>query len=161
GLGFGWATFWPWWALGWAARFAARAGAAAGAARLVVIPWRAAARPPASSTELWVGCAALAFGAVVAVANRRSGRAIAAIALASPVEQGTFAVVQGGSVLVNHHWRDRAQRYALDLVAVSAVHGRTLRWRAHLLDDFRAFGRPVCCPIAGTVVEAVDGHDDG
>jgi murein DD-endopeptidase MepM/ murein hydrolase activator NlpD len=161
GLGYGLATVWPWWTLGWGARDLARLGALAGALRLAVIPWMSATRPPYSSEALWTGIAMLVLGFVIALQNRRAGRRTSAITLQSPLTDGTFAVVQGGSAWVNHHARHRSQQFALDLVKVTAWRGRSRRWLPQAFDDYRAFGDPVVAPIAGTVVAATDGIDDG
>lgn len=63
---------------------------------------------------------------------------------------GEWVVQTGGnSVLINHHYPLRQQRYALDL-AVPYSHNDAVR--RETLWDFPAFGMPVTSPVTGEVV---------
>lgn len=67
---------------------------------------------------------------------------------------GTWRVYWGGRTInENYHAVDRAQRFALDLVAVED--GATHRGEGRALEDYHCWDRPILAPAAGTVVAVV------
>jgi hypothetical protein len=78
-----------------------------------------------------------------------------------PLAGGRFLVVQGGSnPMLNYHNTHRAQRYALDIVAMDDFGRRAAGISPQQLDLYVIDGAPVRSPCAGEVVEAVDGIPD-
>ena len=80
------------------------------------------------------------------------------IAIAFPL-QGKWSVGQGGaSVLTNTHISYMGQRYALDLVKVGPD-GKCFRDGQHL-ENYYSWRQPVCAPLSGMVIEAVETYAD-
>ena len=80
--------------------------------------------------------------------------------IANPTEI-SLCIVQGGySSILNHHWRNLSQRFALDLVGLDSL-GRRAKWiHPLLMEDYFCFGVDVMSPISGVVVLARDGCAD-
>ncbi len=86
----------------------------------------------------------------VALAGRRAREET--VALNFPLDDGWFYVGQGGSTAtVNYHVVNRTQRYALDIVALSAWGNRGVRFRPRSLKEYSSYGRPVYAPCNGRV----------
>jgi hypothetical protein len=78
-----------------------------------------------------------------------------------PLRDGRYYVAHGGnSLLVNYHNVNRAQRYALDIVAIDATGLRARGVYPSDVSRYQIFGKRVYSPCDGTVVEAVDGLPD-
>lgn len=74
-----------------------------------------------------------------------------------PLAGGWFYVGQGGAAtIVNHHYRFPAQRYALDVLALSNLGVRARGLYPRELDRYVIFDHPVLSPCDGEVVAAVD-----
>ncbi len=162
----------PWWApYGFGAALAAAAGAGV---------WRR--RPFASALPMtWGARTAVALFVVLGVASTyfiavalrsRTAPPEPSVALAFPLESGTYLVVNGGNdINTNAHlmtldaripkFRDwRGQSYGVDIVKLDAL---GLRARGVLPADpkaYRIYGARVLAPCAGQVLMAVDGLPD-
>lgn len=80
------------------------------------------------------------------------------VRLAFPLQDGRYYVAQGGaSLLLNHHHRHRAQRYAVDVVELNALGARARGIYPRRLESYGVFAEPVSSPCSG-VVERVVGH---
>jgi hypothetical protein len=83
------------------------------------------------------------------------------VELAFPLQDGFYYVGQGGNnVLVNYHNVSRAQKYALDIVALNAAGLRARGFYPAELERYVIYGAPLYCPCDGEVVAAVDGLPD-
>ena len=101
------------------------------------------------------------FAPVAVAALRGHATPAGAIELASPFGAGRFVVVQGGDdPSINQHWPVRAQRHAIDVVAVNAAGFGLCARRTGTLEDHVAYGAPVVAPCTGTVRTARDDHPD-
>jgi hypothetical protein len=84
-----------------------------------------------------------------------------AIELRFPLRDGWYYIGHGGdSRIVNYHNPIRAQRYALDIVALNAAGARARGLYPRALDDFVILGKTVQSPCDGRVIQAVDGLPD-
>lgn len=89
------------------------------------------------------------------------GASGAAVDVSSPLGAGQYVVLHGGDHEgVNHHVRVRAQRHALDILALNAAGFRAGGLAPAQLSEYVIYGRPVLAPCAGEVVIARDGLDD-
>lgn len=77
-----------------------------------------------------------------------------------PLGPGNWAVFAGGVRRPNHHWPSRAQRYALDLVALRPSGARAVGWLPRRLEAYAIYGAEVLAPADGEVCAAVDGEPD-
>jgi len=100
----------------------------------------------------------LAFLALGAYAGRRVP-AVPALELAPPLE-AAYVWNGGVSPLLNAHYPSRAQRYALDLVALDRWGRRAAGVYPLRLEAYRVYGAPVLSPCDCRVVAAADGHPD-
>lgn len=83
-----------------------------------------------------------------------------AASLPLPLDSGPWYVVQGGPTgLTNHHAGATGQRHGVDLVLLGRD-GRSFSGDQRDNRSYHAFGRQVLAPVAGEVVEAVDGLPD-
>ncbi|HEY7789136.1 MAG TPA: hypothetical protein VIC33_01365, partial [Vicinamibacterales bacterium] len=156
-------TVWSWVGNEWPYVFAALYVAA-----LVVLilrvrqaPWWPSGRPGA-----WTQIAVLAFVVLifgiqnVAVARARSVSG-PGVELTFPLRGGRFEIVQGGnSRLLNHHYGEPGQRFALDIVALGPRGFRAHGLRPAALDQYQVFDMPVFAPCAGQVIDLHDGIPD-
>jgi Peptidase family M23 len=84
-----------------------------------------------------------------------------AIDLQFPLKDGTFLVAHGGSESAsNMHAYDKAQRYGLDIVKLTAAGTRARGLFPSDLTRYAIWGADVLSPCDGTVVKAVDGLPD-
>ena len=84
------------------------------------------------------------------------------IELASPLRDGKFVVLHGGSgKWVNGHFFVRPQNYAIDVVGLNGFGMRapSIAGGANL-NDYVIFGESVYSPVNGKVILVVDGFDD-
>ncbi|MDA0369279.1 MAG: M23 family metallopeptidase [Proteobacteria bacterium] len=82
-----------------------------------------------------------------------------AIDLSFPLSGGPYYVGGGGnSRWINNHQASQPERFALDIVKLSASGRAAGNGDATSLARFEIFGEPVHSPCDGTVVVAVDGH---
>jgi peptidase M23-like protein len=105
--------------------------------------------------ELVVACALLAYTG--------SGylHGDAPVRLALPLRHGRYYVGQGGnSFLLNHHHRNRAQRYAVDVVALNGIGARASGIHPSELERYVIFGETVYSPCGGSVAAVADGLPD-
>ena len=85
-----------------------------------------------------------------AVEGRRAG--VGTIALEFPLRDGYFHIGQGGSTAaLNYHTVNRTQRYALDIVKLTAWGNRASRLRPQCLDEYASYGAAVYTPCAGRI----------
>jgi hypothetical protein len=81
--------------------------------------------------------------------------------LASPLGAGRFIVVQGGNhSLINHHAPHRAQRHAIDIVALNAGGFRVAGILPDDPRDYVVYGLSVVSPCDGAVISVRDGLPD-
>jgi hypothetical protein len=82
------------------------------------------------------------------------------VPVACPIGGGWVGVAQGGGRAINHHWRDRGQRYAVDLIRIRRFTPRVRRPLPRRLDDFLSYRAPVLSPVSGRVISVTDGVDE-
>lgn len=80
--------------------------------------------------------------------------------IASPSAQLLYVFQGGNTILVNHHWKHPAQRYALDLVSLSTSGRRARGFFPKVLSAYFCFGMPLLSPLAGTVVHVENERPD-
>jgi hypothetical protein len=96
---------------------------------------------------------------IFALLGRRSGGST--IELSFPLRSGSYMVAQGGrSRVVNHHARNRAQRYAIDLVKLGSLGIRAAGLYPVSLKKYTIFGEQVRSPCEGIVLSAIDDLPD-
>ncbi|HEV8480172.1 MAG TPA: M23 family metallopeptidase [Candidatus Eisenbacteria bacterium] len=84
-----------------------------------------------------------------------------ALQLAFPLRGGTFVVGQGGgSAVINHHYPHRSQRFALDILALSAAGVRARGLYPRDPERYAIWGAEVVSPCDGTVVAVADEFPD-
>lgn len=109
---------------------------------------------------LWMaGAAGIVAGAWLLVVPRHPEEAVGRLELGWPLAPGRYVVIQGGEAPYNHHAAVAAQRYALDITAVTGVTGR--RADGLMPSDlaaYRIYGTEVLAPCDGTVVLTQDGR---
>lgn len=123
----------------------------------------------------WLTLAARGVGALLAVgvalyALSGQRRPANAVALAFPLDAGSYLVANGGAnSLVNAHLETltlerarpyRGQSYGVDLVALDRWGRRAKGLAPADPAAYVIFGRPILAPCAGEVLEAVDGLAD-
>jgi Peptidase family M23 len=106
--------------------------------------------------------------ALYAISGRRAPAATMDVAF--PLRQGTYLVVNGGSIeLLNAHLMTlvgerfrayRGQSYGVDIVRIDAWGRRATGLQPRDPADYRIFGDSVFAPCAGRVVEVLDGLRD-
>ena len=151
-IGFGW----RWLPLGAAA--AAVLWSARQARTRPVLPPRAGRRFAHTTAR---GAAAVVVGILLLHLHIARNAPTGAVDLAFPLEQGRYAVIQGGvSRVLNHHRTVRAQAHAVDLVALNR-HGRRAQgvWPERL-EAYEIFDREVVAPCDGVVSGTSDGAPD-
>lgn len=78
-----------------------------------------------------------------------------------PLVDGRFIVGHGGnSTIVNYHNSNRAQRYALDILALDGMGRRATGFQPKEMDAYVIYGAPVTSPCDGEIVEKRDGLPD-
>lgn len=76
-----------------------------------------------------------------------------AVELAFPLHGGEFLVTQGGNTsALNHHFGNRAQKFALDIVETDRFGFRASALLPSELTQYAIFDRPVYAPCRGTVI---------
>ncbi len=106
----------------------------------------------------WQSCIACVF--VLVLIDGLAGRFPPSRAsdLHFPLEEGAYAVLQGGNSLVTnpfHHWFP-SDRYGLDLVKLNALGNRARGISPAGLSDYESYDVAVHSPCSGIVEEAVD-----
>jgi len=156
--GAGWAS------LGWYTRWVLVAVslplwlvAALGARGVPVWPQRL--RGWASGVGALLAC--LLFVSSFAQLAASPGAAAAPVRVQNPLPAGDYLVLHGGDhEAVNHHVQVRAQRHALDIVALNGAGFRARGLAPAELAAYAIYGTPVLAPCAGEVLVARDGLDD-
>ncbi len=83
-------------------------------------------------------------------------------AMALPLTGGKWFVVWGGDTAASNggHFKDRAQKYAIDLVG-AGEDGKSFKGNGKRNEDYHCFGRNILAPADGVVIEVIDGvHDN-
>ncbi|CDN51669.1 M23 family metallopeptidase [Neorhizobium galegae] len=81
--------------------------------------------------------------------------------LASPLGAGRFMVAHGGNhSLINYHASNKAQRHALDIVALNAGGFRAAGILPDELEDYAIYGVAVVSPCDGAAIGVRDGLPD-
>ena len=128
-------------------------------ARVRTRPWNRAAS--ILRTHGFTAAMAIFFLALTAKALSGYGYRETAIDLTFPFGPGTYYVGQGGSTtLINNHYGNRSQRYALDIVALDAFGARAEGLMPTALADYVIFGREVKSPCTGVAISIHDGIAD-
>jgi hypothetical protein len=124
--------------------------------------WRSPGSPNGWVSLVSNAALALFFGALIVLAAQGFGYGnTRAAELSFPLEEGVYYVGQGGdSPLLNYHNTDRAQRFALDLVKLTAAGTRASGIYPPEPSRYAVFGAEIRSPCAGRVGEAVDGRPD-
>lgn len=79
------------------------------------------------------------------------------ISLSFPLKQGTYYIAHGGnSSLVNHHYKNQAQRFGLDIVKLNGWGVRARGLYPHELNRYEIFGEQLYSPCNGEVVKITD-----
>jgi hypothetical protein len=80
------------------------------------------------------------------------------VLLSSPL-RGVSCVVQGGnSLIINHHFSLKSQRYAVDLFKVAETEEQVRQWK--LLEGDVSFGQTIYSPCDGRIAHIEDSHPD-
>lgn len=80
-----------------------------------------------------------------------------AIALSFPLRGGFYYVGGGGNNrFINNHQAHEPQKFALDIVRLTALGNRASRPLPRELEHFAIYGDTVYSPCSGTVIQAVD-----
>jgi hypothetical protein len=135
----------------------------------VLLAWRRSRRRPMSVAQQWRRWVPVAFMGVLAVYflggiatglwARRAPQE--SVALQFPLREGWFHVGHGGNhVMLNAHQVVPSQRFAVDIVALSAGGWRARGLRPLELPDYYIWGAVVHSPCDGMVVHVVDGLPD-
>ncbi len=86
---------------------------------------------------------------------------LGAVNLDFPLKEGKFCIIHGGSnKTINHHNTVMAQKFALDIVQINNLGLRIKNWRAKKVDDFHIYGSIIYSPCDGTIIEAIDHHEN-
>lgn len=124
-------------------------------------PWSAPASAPLWRTQLPTLVSALGFGLVLVYVVAGFAPAGTPKELAFPLAGGRFVVVQGGQrTLLNHHHPHPSQRFAADIVAISAAGFRAPGLQPDQASRYTVYGLEVRSPCAGTVKALRDGLPD-
>lgn len=137
-------------------------------AGLVVTLWRWPGQPwlPRRRWSAWTSLATKGFVAAVfaslfatSLAGLRSPGQAARISM--PLERGEYIVLNGGSTAaLNRHNAVQAQRYALDVLALTDGGRRASGLMPPAMGDYAIYGRAILAPCAGTVLTTADGAPD-
>jgi hypothetical protein len=130
--------------------------------------WRMGGAPLLPPQKLaWAGIAATwlatAFTgvALVEVLEGTQPKDAEPVELVFPLGPGEIYVTHGGaSAALNHHYGVKAQRYALDLVALDDLGRRADGMFPTTTAAYEIYGAPVRSPCDGRVTLATDGLDD-
>lgn len=123
----------------------------------------AAEEPPAESPmrhlmKILIG---LFFGGVAIGVIRAHAVPPGTIELQFPLRDGSFLITHGGSDnAANQHAYDKAQRYGLDIVKLTAAGTRARGLYPKELQRYAIWGAPVVSPCDGTVLRVRDGLPD-
>ncbi len=120
---------------------------------LVAVSWVPRRRPLGLVTALVVALGAFSCWQLVKLAVPAKSE----VALAAPLTGEWLVHTGGNSVLVNHHYALRQQRYAIDLAMPYSRGEGTTR---DAVEDFPSFGAPVLAPGDGRVVRVDDSRPD-
>ncbi|MGG6270560.1 M23 family metallopeptidase [Leptolyngbya sp. AN03gr2] len=83
------------------------------------------------------------------------------ISLSFPLKQGTYYVAHGGnSSLVNHHYENQAQRFALDIVKLNGWGVRAKGLYPSELNKYEIFDDELYSPCNGEIIKITDGLPD-
>lgn len=107
-------------------------------------------------------CAATMAGVFYGLRRYASPRpAIAPLEITPPLAPGVYFVGQGGNgSLLNYHFTNDSQRYAVDILRLNRASLRAWGFFPRNLRRFAIYGTPVLSPCDGTVTAAVDGLPD-
>ncbi|MGH9506579.1 MAG: M23 family metallopeptidase [Terriglobales bacterium] len=84
-----------------------------------------------------------------------------AMDIGPPLGPGTYFIGQGGNgSLVNYHFTNESQRYALDILRLNRASLRGWGFFPRDLGRFAIYGAPVLSPCDGTITAALDGLPD-
>jgi hypothetical protein len=112
-----------------------------------------------AAVAVWAVAVALAVR--VALERRHRLDATTSVPLSLPLDPGSWYVLQGGGRWINHHAHVPDQRGAVDLVKLRPDGSRSPGFGAHPDPaGYAAYGTLLTSPCAGTVLQAVDGHED-
>ncbi len=106
----------------------------------------------------WQSCIACVYALVLIDALAGRFPPNRASDLRFPLQEGAYAVLQGGNSLVTnpfHHWFP-SDRYGLDLVKLNALGNRARGVSPEDLNDYESYDVAVHSPCSGIVEEAVD-----
>jgi hypothetical protein len=133
----------------------------AGYVRSRQLPWRINGRPGGRLTLVSSAATLVAFIALLTLAIRGFWYDGDPVRLSSPLRDDVYYVAQGGnSALLNYHNVNRAQRYAVDVVALNMAGARASAIYSSDLEEYVIFGARVYSPCEGSVIEVVDGLAD-
>ncbi len=83
------------------------------------------------------------------------------VSLTFPLKQGRFYIVHGGgNEVINHHYSISAQKFALDLVALTPWGFSARGVMSGNLNDYLIYGAPLYSPCTGTIIEATGVYPD-
>lgn len=83
------------------------------------------------------------------------------VALEFPLKDGEFYILQGGAnSVINHHYNNSAQRYALDVIQLNRFGLKVNKLNPKKVDDFTIYGSTLYSPCDGVVIDALDQHPD-
>lgn len=74
-----------------------------------------------------------------------------AVSIQSPFKKQAIVVQGGNSILYNHHYHHKAQRFALDIVLPGVIIDEQGEFLSKL-EDYKCFGEPMYAPISGEIV---------
>ena len=137
-------------------------------AGLVVMLLRWPGRPwlPRRRWREWVsvttkGFVAAIFGFLFATSLAGLRPPGATVSIGLPLEPGEYVVLNGGSTAtLNHHNAVKAQRYAIDVVALKDGARRATGLMPPEMGDYAIYGRAILAPCDGTVLATSDGAPD-
>jgi hypothetical protein len=85
----------------------------------------------------------------------------APVRIAMPLEPGEYLVLNGGSTAaLNRHHAVKAQRYAIDVVALDDGARRADGLMPPEMEDYAIYGRTILAPCEGSVLATSDGTPD-
>ena len=118
----------------------------------------------AGSPDAWtLGSWAVVLMMLVTIVRARRHRLDTEVStpLHLPVDAGTWEIGQGGGHRLNHHIHVPEQRGAIDLVKLHPTGTRATGYGPQRDPAaYAAYGTPLFAPCAGTVLQAVDAHED-
>lgn len=114
---------------------------------------------PKNDIKSWVNLAAVVMTFLIFLVWRMPQLYFArsfpspAVELEFPLRTGEFLVVQGGSTTaLNHHYGNRAQKFALDIVKIDRLGFRAAGLLPSALERYDIFNQPLYAPCAGKVI---------